>query len=110
MSDFLSEKYSDELMIVAFAGMGVEFENITTNSENIVLYISVPEVSYKIDIYGKQMAGANLALRFKKTLEAMGLKHFIVKSRTRKGENWTEEDKKESVDLYKEKLLKDLIF
>lgn len=108
MSDFLSEKYSNELMMVAFAGMGVEFEYMDKNSKDIIMYISVPETSYQIDIYGKQMAGTNLALRFKKTLEAMGLKNLIVKSKTRKGENWLEADKKKAVELYKEKLLKDL--
>lgn len=90
-----SPPYGKSIMI-AMSGMGVTFDKQIETEDSLTFYISVPEHSYTVDVHGKEMAGNHLAFRFKETLIALGLKRLTVKAKVRKGEFWTENDRKDA--------------
>lgn len=65
--------------------------NTNETAESLVIYISVPEHSYKRNARGSEMAAMNLAKRFKTVMTEMGIKRLTVKARVRAGEYWTKE-------------------
>lgn len=78
-------------MLIVWAELGITIESIKEDPEHLVIYISVPECSYKTNVNGVMMAGSFLAKRFKQTFIDMGVKRLTVKSRTRAGEMWSKE-------------------
>lgn len=79
------------VMMIVWAGLGLQIENTKENIESLEIWISVPEHSHHKNAKGEEMAGMNLAKRFKTTLVEMGVKRLTVKARIRAGEYWTEE-------------------
>jgi len=78
-------------MLIVWAELGITIENIKEDPEHLVIYISVPESSYKTNVDGIELSGSFLAKRFKQTFIDMGAKRLTVKSRTRTGEVWSKE-------------------
>lgn len=78
-------------MLLAWAELGIRIEKHNEAPGNPELYISVPEHSYRSDATNNEMAGMYLAKAVKRTFVEMGAKDVILKTRTRKGEYWTEE-------------------
>lgn len=78
-------------MLIVWAELGITIESIKEDTEHLVIYISVPESSYKTNVDGVTMAGSFLAKRFKQTFIDMGARCLTVKSRTRIGEVWSKE-------------------
>ena len=90
-----------EVMLIVWAGLGLQIEKHNETTEYLEIYISVPETSYHTNAHKEQMAGAVLAKRFKTVMNDMGLKKLIVKSRIRKGDNWTPEKAKNAEEQMK---------
>lgn len=78
-------------MLIVWAELGITIENIKEDPENLIIYISVPECSYKTNVDGIEMSGSFLAKRFKQTFIDMGVKRLTVKSKTRVGDVWSKE-------------------
>lgn len=79
-----------EAMMITWAWYGLRIEKENESVNSLEIYISVPERSYHLDVHNEEMAGIYLARRFKTALLDMGVKRLTVKSRVRKGEQWTE--------------------
>jgi len=93
-----------EVMLITWAGLGLEIEKHNETPEYLEIYISVPETSYHTNVNKEQMAGMVLAKRFKTAMNDMGLKKLIVKSRIRKGDNWTKEKAKHAEEQMKHEI------
>lgn len=85
-----------EVMMITWAWFGLRIERVNESTDELELYISVPEHSDHMDAKRQEMSGSHLAKRFKTALTDMGVKRLTVKSRTRKGEHWTESMAKEA--------------
>ena len=90
-----------EAMLISWAGFGLRIEKHNETPEYLEIYISVPETSYHLNVHKEQMTGMTLAKRFKTAMNDMGIKKLVVKSRTRKGDNWTEEKAKAAEEQMK---------
>ena len=60
-----------EAVMVTWAEYGLKIENTSETTEALVIYISVPEHSYKRNARGSEMAAMNLAKRFKSTVRIL---------------------------------------
>lgn len=78
-------------VMITWAGFGLKIERTEESTESLVVYISVPEHSYRKNAQDEEMAGMVLAKRFKTVMTEMGVKRLTVKSRIRVGESWTKE-------------------
>ena len=85
-----------EAAYIVWASIGVEIDKINEYVDNFEIFISVPKSSYHNDVNGNEMAGDNLARRFKNTLEDMGVKRLTVRYRVR-NEHWTEQMHKDAI-------------
>lgn len=90
-----------EVMLITWASLGLRIEKSNETPEHLEIYISVPETSYHLNINKEQMAGMTLAKRFKTVMNDMGIKKLVVKSRIRKGDNWTKEKAKAAEEQMK---------
>lgn len=79
------------VFMIGMAGYGVKIEKEIETQEMLEIRISVPEHSYRLDVHNEEIADMALAKKFKTFLTDMGVKRLVVKSRTRKGETWTQE-------------------
>ena len=80
-----------EAVMITWAEYGLKIENTSETTESLVIYVSVPEHSYKRNAKGSEMAAMDLAKRFKTVMTEMGVKRLTVKARVRAGEYWTKE-------------------
>lgn len=80
-----------EAVMITWAEYGLKIENTSETAESLVIYVSVPEHSYKRNARGSEMAAMDLAKRFKTVMMEMGVKRLTVKARVRAGEYWTKE-------------------
>lgn len=90
-----------EVMLITWAGFGLQIEKSNETQERLEIYISVPETSYHLNANQEQMAGVVLAKRFKAVMNDMGIKKLVVKSRIRKGDHWTPEKAKNAEEQMK---------
>ena len=77
---------------ITWSSMGITFDRQEETTEQLTMWISVPEHSHHTDDDGIEMADMHLAKRFKNALTKMGIKRLKVLAKVRKGENWTKED------------------
>lgn len=82
--------------MIAFAGMGVQFEDWKENDNQVTQYISVPETSDHIDSNGNELAGAILAKTVKRGMTKVGIMNLTVKYRIRQGDHWTDQKRNEA--------------
>nr|DAJ17579.1 MAG TPA: hypothetical protein [Siphoviridae sp. cta6m1] len=80
-----------EAVMITWAEYGLKIENTSETTESLVIYVSVPEHSYKRSAKGSEMAAMDLAKRFKTVMTEMGVKRLTVKARVRAGEYWTKQ-------------------
>ena len=80
-----------EAVMLTWAEYGLKIENTSETTESLVIYVSVPEHSYKGNAKGSEMAAMDLAKRFKTVMTEMGVKRLTVKARVCAGEYWTKE-------------------
>lgn len=80
-----------EAFYVSMASYGVTFDHVNETDDTLTIYISVPEHSDKQDVHNNEMAGDYLSKRVKTMLTDMGVINFILLSKTRIGEHWTEQ-------------------
>lgn len=80
-----------ETVMITWAEYGLKIENTSETTESLMIYVSVPEHSYKRNAKGSEMAAMDLAKRFKTAMTEMGVKRLTVKARVRVGEYWTKE-------------------
>jgi ribosomal protein S11 len=80
-----------EAVMITWAEYGLKIENTSETTESLVIYVSVPEHSYKRSAKGSEMAAMDLAKRFKTVMTEMGVKRLTVKARVRGSEYWTKQ-------------------
>lgn len=79
-------------ILLGLAQLGLRIEADKVSDDGIeIIYISVPERSYNLNVHGEEMAGRLLAKRFKDKLINLRSNDTIVKWKTRTGEYWTKE-------------------
>lgn len=94
------------IVILAFSEYGVYFEKNEETEDELKLYISTPEHSYKRNSEGVEMAGLFLAKRVKQVLKDQGVKRLTLLNKIRKGEYWDKAKEVAYMDLVKRKLYK----
>lgn len=93
-----------EAMLITWYGFGLTIDKELESQEELLLYVSVPEKSYKYDVHNNEMSGDYLAKRFKEILTEMGVKRLKVKYRIRMGEYWTKDMGDSAMLMMKKKL------
>lgn len=83
-------------MMITWAGLGIVIERENETEDALEIRISVPEHSCINNSSGEEMAGGNLAARFKDVLVEIGVKRLVVKYRVRSGEYWSDDMKKDA--------------
>ena len=78
--------------LITWAAMGVTFDKHEETTEQLTMWISVHEHSFRTDVNNNEMAGMHLAKRFKTVLSEMGVKRLKVLAKVRTGETWTKEN------------------
>ena len=77
--------------VITWAKFGVTFDKHEETTEQLTLWISVPESSYHTDADGNEMAGMYLAKRLKTVFSEMGVKRLKILAKVRANDNWTKE-------------------
>lgn len=80
-----------EVFYLTMASYGITFDHEEETSDQLKLWISVPEHSENTDVHGNEMAGDYLAKRVKTMLKEMGVINLIILAKIRKDEYWTKQ-------------------
>ena len=87
----MQNKLLGKAILIAYAHLGIQIDNIEESDSNVTIYISVPkdaDLTMERDAHGNVMAGHHLAKTINKKLIEMGITNIELKYRIRE-EQWT---------------------
>lgn len=90
-------------ILLGLAGMGVKIEDMQDSYDELYIKVSVPEFTDHVDVRGNEMAGNLLVKRLKKKLSFIH-PNLRLEGVIRKGETWTDADKKVAEEDMKRQL------
>lgn len=92
-------------LMMSFYSSGIVIDRKENDSIPNIVYISVPEKSYKLDDNGYELSGKILARQFKEMYQYICPDSYIVKFKIRSGDYWT----KEKSDVARKSITRELV-